>query len=140
MIFMMPTTRQARFINEFLIDGNGTAAAIRAGYVASSAHVTASRMLRNAKVSEAIAARRSELSDIFRIRRQDVIKGVLDAIDRARLAGEPATEINGWKEVAKLMGFYAPEVLKVHLGDDQQRLQKKFEAMSDAELLEMTLG
>jgi len=134
------TARQARFVELYLETGNGTDAATKAGYEVGSAHVTASRMLRNANVSEAIAARRNELSDIFRIRRQDVVAALLLAIERAKVQGNPAAEITGWREVAKMLGFYAPEVLKVHLGDDQQRLQKKFEAMSDAELLEMTLG
>ena len=75
----------------------------------------------------------------FKIRREDVINGVLDAIDRARLEGEPNTEIQGWKEVAKLMGYYAPEVLKVQLTDDQARWQKQFEGMSDEELLKLTV-
>lgn len=63
--------------------------------------------------------------------------GLLDAIDRARLAGEPNTEINGWKEVSKMMGFYAPEIKKIDLTVTQGNLKSKFEQMSDQELLEL---
>jgi phage terminase small subunit len=38
------------FIREYMVDRNGTRAAIAAGYARNSASVTASRMLRNAKV------------------------------------------------------------------------------------------
>jgi phage terminase small subunit len=44
-----------RFCEEFIIDLNGTQAAIRAGYSAKTAHVQASRLLSYAKVQEKIA-------------------------------------------------------------------------------------
>jgi phage terminase small subunit len=50
------TPNQERFVQEYLVDLNGTQAAIRAGYAAGSASVTASRLLANAKIAEAIAA------------------------------------------------------------------------------------
>ncbi len=45
--------RVERFIREYAIDVNGKAAAIRAGYSAKSAEVTASRLLRDEKVRAA---------------------------------------------------------------------------------------
>jgi phage terminase small subunit len=47
--------RQARFAEEFLVDLNGTQAAIRAGYAPGSAKVAAARLLTNANVAAAIA-------------------------------------------------------------------------------------
>lgn len=47
--------KQARFVEEYLIDLNATQAAIRAGYSARSAEVTGSRLLSHAKVSAAIS-------------------------------------------------------------------------------------
>ncbi len=41
------TQRQRRFIDEYLVDLNGTQAAIRAGYSPKSAAVTAAKNLRN---------------------------------------------------------------------------------------------
>src|SRR4051794_28830268 len=49
------TARQTRFVQEYLVDLNGTQAAIRAGYSRGSAAVEASRLLRNAKVFDAIS-------------------------------------------------------------------------------------
>jgi phage terminase small subunit len=53
--------KQARFVQEYVLDLNGTQAAIRAGYAAQSAAVTASQLLRFPKVAaavdEALAAR-----------------------------------------------------------------------------------
>ncbi len=56
------TPRQSRFVDEYLIDLNGTQAAIRAGYSEKCAEVTASRLLRNAKVAAEIANRQEERS------------------------------------------------------------------------------
>jgi len=49
----LPTRRQ-RFTEEYLIDNNGTAAAIRAGYARASAHVRAARLMKDKGVAEAI--------------------------------------------------------------------------------------
>jgi phage terminase small subunit len=136
----MSNTRQQRFIDEYLIDGNGTAAAIRAGYSKRSAKMQASRLMTNDDILRVLNERRRRLAGDFRIKREEVLCGFLDAIERAKVQGNPAAEITGWREVAKMLGFYAPEVLKVHLGDDHERLQKKFEAMSDQELLVIAGG
>ncbi|MFM2057912.1 MAG: hypothetical protein RLY71_2297 [Pseudomonadota bacterium] len=60
----MLTPKQARFVEEYLVDLNATQAYIRAGYKArgNSAEVNAGRLLRNAQVAEAIQAGRRELS------------------------------------------------------------------------------
>lgn len=50
------TAKQRAFVREYLIDLNGTQAALRAGYSAKSAHVEAARLLKNAKVDAAISS------------------------------------------------------------------------------------
>lgn len=51
------TPRQARFVDEYLVDANGTQAAIRAGYGAAGARVAAHRLLTNVAISPARLAR-----------------------------------------------------------------------------------
>jgi phage terminase small subunit len=48
------TPRMRRFIAEYLTDGNGTRAAIRAGYSPRTARVQASQMLSNVKVARIV--------------------------------------------------------------------------------------
>lgn len=50
------TAKQARFVEEYLVDLNATQAAIRSGYAEKSASVEGARLLANAKVGEAVAA------------------------------------------------------------------------------------
>src|SRR5215470_8405994 len=51
---MTLTLKQARFVEEYIIDLNGKQAAIRAGYSPRTAEVQASRLLSNAKVNAAV--------------------------------------------------------------------------------------
>ncbi|MFP6729148.1 MAG: terminase small subunit [Alphaproteobacteria bacterium] len=50
-----PTAKQQRFIDEYLVDLNATAAAIRAGYSAKTARQIASENLSKHYIQEAVA-------------------------------------------------------------------------------------
>lgn len=52
----MLTGKQARFVAEYLIDLNGTQAAMRAGYSPKTAHVQGSRLLTHVEVRAAVQA------------------------------------------------------------------------------------
>lgn len=54
--------QRQRFVDEYLIDLNGTQAAIRAGYSAKTAQEQSSRLLSNVMVQQAIAERMAERS------------------------------------------------------------------------------
>jgi phage terminase small subunit len=54
------TPKQQRFVGEYLIDLNASAAAIRAGYSAKAANQTGPRMLVNAGVAEAVKLGKAE--------------------------------------------------------------------------------
>lgn len=130
------TAKQARFVSEYLVDGNGAGAAVRAGYSAAGAHVTASRMLRNATpVARAIEARQAADATRLSLRREDVLAGLLEAVDQARAQSNPMGMIAGFRELARLLGFYAPEIRKVALTSKQGALHRNLSAMSDAQLL-----
>lgn len=54
--------QRQRFVDEYLIDLNGTQAAIRAGYSAKTANEQASRLLTNVSVQQAISEKMAERS------------------------------------------------------------------------------
>lgn len=60
---MKLTVKQQKFADEYIISGNATEAAIKAGYSKKTAEATASRLLRNVKVSEYINKRLKELKE-----------------------------------------------------------------------------
>lgn len=60
---MKLTVKQQKFSDEYIISGIATEAAIKAGYSKKTAEATASRLLRNVKVSEYINKRLKELKE-----------------------------------------------------------------------------
>lgn len=69
----MLTPKQKRFVEEYLIDLNAKQAAIRTGYSPKTAEVQASRLLRNAHVSAAVAAGQKRLADKAEVTAERVI-------------------------------------------------------------------
>lgn len=65
--------RQAAFVREYLVDLNGTQAAIRAGFSKRGASVTAARLLAKPKISEAISEARQRREQRIEIRAEDVL-------------------------------------------------------------------
>ena len=60
---MMLTAKQARFVEEYMVDLNATQAAIRAGYSARNADKIGSELLGKTRVAAAIQAKRAEVSE-----------------------------------------------------------------------------
>ena len=129
------TTRQTRFVEEYLVDGNGTQAAIRAGYSASGAYAEASRLLRNAEVASAIKTRQEADSARLRLSRERVVTMLLEAFEKAKEQAEPAAMVSAARELGRLMGFYAPARIEATLEVGPAAERQRLEAMSDAGLV-----
>lgn len=70
------TPKQAIFIAEYLVDGNATRAAIAAGFAEASAGVTGAKLLKNSKVSRALALRHARLMGKLEITAERTLAGV----------------------------------------------------------------
>lgn len=134
------TTKQTRFVAEYLVDGNGSRAAVAAGYGRAGARVTACRTLAIPNVREAIAARQGVDAKRLEIARQDVLKGLLAAVEQAKEQGNPAAMISGWREIGRMLGFYEPGVTRVELSAGQRDTPRRLNHLTDAELLKIVAG
>jgi len=94
------TPRQARFVDEYLIDLNATRAAIRAGYSEHTADSQGSRLLKNAKVCTAIAAKQAERAGKSELTTEWIIERLIENANRA-MEAEPARDAAG-----KPIGIY----------------------------------
>ncbi len=65
--------KQARFVEEYLIDLNGTQAAIRAGYSPKSAGRIQNQLLAKKQVSEAVAQRRKKLAEKAEVTQEKIV-------------------------------------------------------------------
>lgn len=129
------TPRQQRFVEEYIVCGSGAEAARRAGYSERTARQIAAENLSKPDIQAAIEAARAHEAEYWQLQKRDVIEALLGAIAMAKTQVNPGAMIRGLVEIAKMLGYYAPEKVQVEVSDDAERLAAKFEAMSDAELL-----
>jgi phage terminase small subunit len=129
--------RHIRFVQEYLIDRNGAAAAIRAGYSPRTARQIAYELLTRPDVAEAVAQGEVKLAAEANLSREAALKGFQEAIEVARQRGDPSAMIAGWREIAKMCGYYAPERKQIQLSADVRAQRAVLEQMTDAELLEL---
>lgn len=71
------------------------------------------------------------------ITKEDVIAGFKKAIDQADLLGEPMSQIAGWREISKMLGFDAPKEINITLNGDVKAVRKQIAQLSDAELVKL---
>lgn len=88
------TPKQARFVEEYLVDGNGAAAARRAGYSPKRADQLALQTLRNAGVQAALAERRAQIAQVTAVSQERIAKelarlGLFDIRKLVRNDGTP---------------------------------------------------
>ena len=129
------TRKQARFVEEYAVDFNGTQAAVRAGYAPRSARVTASRLLTKVAIQEAVGALQRHSAEQLRITRERILEELQTAIQIAKVQGDVQSMIRGWVEVARICGYYAPERKSVEVSVSAKRVMRELERLSDAELL-----
>lgn len=131
------TAKQARFVHEYLIDGNGAAAAVRAGYSEKTAKAIACELLTKPDLRALIREKQAELSASLEITREGVIRGFLEAFEMARTDRNPAVMVSAASSIAKLLGLYAAETKRIELSAEGQGAIRRVEAMTDAELAQM---
>lgn len=127
------TPKQARFAEEYVLDHNGAAAAVRAGYSARSAKQIATELLTKPDLRAAVAAQEALVAAEMAMTRQRVVGELLEAVELARAQANPAGMIAGWREIARICGLYAPE--RVTVGIENSEAENGFARMSDAELM-----
>ncbi len=103
---MSLSSKQARFVEEYLIDLNATQGAIRAGYSAKTAEVQGTRLLGNVKVREAVEAGMKARSERTEITQDEVIQGLKK---EATLEGEGSSHsarVSAWVHLGKHLGMF----------------------------------
>ena len=122
--------------------GNGSEAARRAGYSERTARAIACELLTKPDVQEAIQALQAENAARWEVTRKDVVEGFLEAVAMVRAQGEPMAMIAGYRELARMMGFNAPEAHRVEVTTPAaaSAMLAKLAAMSDTDLAALASG
>ncbi len=128
------TPRQERFVDEYLVDLNATAAAKRAGYSAKTAYSMGQRLLKNVEIQGAIQKRRQDRERRTEIT-QDRVLQELAAIAFARgtdyasvSAGgvvhiKPTDELNDTQKAAVLSIKETQNGVEIKLADKVRALE-----------------
>jgi len=103
------TVRQARFVEQYLISGNATQAAIDAGYSEKTAYSQGHRLLKNVEIQKAIAEKRAVMAKQTENRLVERVRTSQRILEEARKAGDLRTALSANDQLIKLGGFYAPE-------------------------------
>jgi phage terminase small subunit len=132
--------RQARFIDEYLIDCNGTRAAIAAGYTKRTAAQAAWEVLRNPKVAKELSRRQKLLAERHAVTIDNVISelakiGFSNAADFYALGpdGKLAVSLEALADPAKAAAVSSIEVAETKDGGQvvKVKLFDKRAALSD---------
>ena len=97
------TARQARFVEEYQIDANGTQAAIRAGYSPDTARAIASENLTNPNMALAIQKARAHAREHANVSREMVVDGLYEAATAPKASW--GNRIAAWMGLAKVLGY-----------------------------------
>lgn len=108
---MKLTVKERRFVDAHLgpCRGNGTQAAIKAGYAPRSAHVTAARLLKKANVRRAIDARQAKQEQAA-IADADELDAICTEIARKVGKGTAIVRIKAVSELNKVKGRHSVNV------------------------------
>ena len=130
-------TPKARVMARYVAEGHPAQIAAKlAGYNPDTGGVLYARVARPDFIEyvKYLQKQNERVSDMTRKR---VMDGLLEAIEQAKLLSEPMTQVAGWREIAKMCGYYAPEVKKIDINISAQRVLTQLETLSDADLLNL---
>lgn len=100
---MKLTPKQQKFCDEYLIDLNGTQAAIRSGYSEKTANEQASRLLVNVNIKEYLKLKQKKTTEKLEISKEEIVKLVLEI---AKSKGEKTNDrLKAFEIVNKMLGL-----------------------------------
>lgn len=100
------TDKQARFVQEYLKDCNGTQAAIRAGYSEKTAQEQSSRLLSNVMVAAAIKAGQTAVSEKALITAEMVVNGLKGEAEYYGEGSSHGARVSAWEKLGKHLGMF----------------------------------
>lgn len=132
-----PLTDMQRLFVKYWAGGESlTNAYVRAGYDPAGA----SYAYRMAHMPNILALYQEEKRAFERdnqMSRKQVMEGFMDGIEMAKMLGEPASVIAGWREVGRMCGYYEPVKIQHQHTHEGKVLVEKLDRMSNEELAEL---
>lgn len=110
-------------------------AGIRAGYETCPTY--GYRLVRQPNILALYDAEKAKYEASCQMTRKKVMDGLMDGVEMAKLAGEPASVIAGWREIGKMCGYYEPVRRTLDINVSGTIAMDRMNRLSDAELLKL---
>lgn len=91
-------------------------------------------------VQQELAKVRAQMAVDSGVTRETIIQGLKDAAAMAQTLADPQGMVAAWRELGKMLGFYAPEVKKVEKNISKRDLLRAIDQLSDEELFRLRGG
>ena len=104
------TTKQQRFVDEYLVDLNATQAAIRAGYSAKRANAIGYDLLTKTDIQAAIRSAQTEIKEKAQITTVEVLKNLSRISKAAEGAKQYGPAIRGQELIGKHIGMFVEKI------------------------------
>lgn len=110
------TPKQEMFCHEYLVDLNGAAAAVRAGYSEKTANRIASENLSKPDIMERVTELKRERVEKVARTAQDVLNDIIAVTAQAREEGDLKTALKGLELQGKHFSMFTDKVQNEHSG------------------------
>lgn len=131
------TDMQKAFVMHMAQGESVVTAMSRAGYDTDTGSTYGYRLIRQPNVLALLNQEKAKYEAACQMTRKRVMDGLLEGIDMAKLAGEPASMISGWREIGKMCGYYEPVTRKLDITLSGNVVMDRMNRLSDAELLKL---
>lgn len=129
------TDQQSQYVEARASGLNKKDSLASAGYSATPSIAT--ELEKTPSVKELLSLEYRKNAGILGITRDDVLRGLMEAVTDAKMLADPTSQIAGWREIAKICGYYAPEVRRIELGTSAKNYMQHLEQLDDVELLKL---
>lgn len=106
--------KRERFCREYVIDGNGAQAAIRAGYSAKTAKVQASQLLTIINVQQRVAELRGQVNDKLELTQEKILRDIETISEEARAGGQFSAALKGKELLGRHTGMWPQKIEHKH--------------------------
>lgn len=113
--------KQTRFVQEYLVDSNGTQAAIRAGYSPKTASEQASRLLTKVKVQVLLKEKTNAIAEKTETEAEWVIRRLKEEANDVSPFATHAARIRALELIGKINGVFEADNKQKSLTEDLSR-------------------
>lgn len=128
------TDKQKAFVHSWAKGNSISRATLDAGFADDGLGY---RLARQPNILALKAQLSAQYEEAGQMDRKQVMEGLKEAIEMAKLMAEPAAMIAGWREIGKMCGYYAPVETKLKIDVTGNVTMTRLTQMSDTELLEL---